>query len=180
MFCSPVPAVAHRGDRRQAPLPELEPSIFSSGFLEPQRPHQPQTPSIQLHRVGPHLGFGQRLRRFVAPSRCCSERGTPSFGGQGRRWKRQSRWRRPRRPRRSRRSKHYLEKVTTSWPRTVEVQNRFNCFAFCRRLFGSFLGLPFFFGSRRTGSSSSASCFRANGLAPDSCRRVSNSPEVKI
>src|SRR3989442_12884171 len=58
-------------------------------------------------------------------------------------------------------------------------QNRFNCLAFWRRLFGSFLGLPFFFGSRRTGSSSSASCFRANGLAPDSCRRVSNSPEVK-
>src|SRR5207245_3903325 len=61
-----------------------------------------------------------------------------------------------------------------------KAQNRFSCLAFWRRAFGSFLGLPFFLGSRRTGSSSSASCFRANGLAPDSCRRVSNSPEVKI
>src|SRR5437660_7297242 len=59
-----------------------------------------------------------------------------------------------------------------------KAQNRFNCRAFCLRLFGSFLGLPFFFGSRRTGSSSSASCFRANGLAPDTCNRVSNSPDV--
>src|SRR5439155_23181579 len=62
--------------------------------------------------------------RSNAPSRRCSERGTPSFGGQGTRWERQRRWRRPRRLRRSRRSKHYLEKVTTSCPRTVEVQNR--------------------------------------------------------
>src|SRR2546426_351788 len=58
------------------------------------------------------------------------------------------------------------------------AQNRFNCRAFCLRLFGSFLGLPFFFGSRRTGSSSSASCFLANGLAPDTCNRVSKSPDV--
>src|SRR2546428_2451922 len=57
-------------------------------------------------------------------------------------------------------------------------QNRFSCLAFWRRLFGSFLGLPFFLGSRRTGSSSSASCFRANGLAPDTCNRVSKSPDV--
>src|SRR5713226_9619826 len=60
----------------------------------------------------------------------------------------------------------------------LKVQNRFSCLAFCRRLFGSFLGLPFFFGSRRTGSSSSASCFLANGRAPDICNRVSKSPDV--
>src|SRR2546428_9511162 len=56
-------------------------------------------------------------------------------------------------------------------------QNLFSCLAFCRRLFGSFLGLPFFFGSRRAGSSSSASCFLANRRAPDTCNRVSKSPD---
>src|SRR5439155_11329332 len=60
----------------------------------------------------------------------------------------------------------------------VGIQNLFNCLAFCLRLFGSFLGLPFFFGSRRTGSSSSASSLRAAGLAPDMCNRISNSPDV--
>src|SRR2546428_8741851 len=58
------------------------------------------------------------------------------------------------------------------------AQNRFNCRAFCLRLFGSFLGLPFFFGSRRARSSSPASFFLADGRAPDTRHPLFESPDV--
>src|SRR5712692_11554671 len=62
--------------------------------------------------------------------------------------------------------------------RSLFDQNFFNWFAFFRNAFGSFRGLPFFLGSRRIGSSSSAACFLAAGRAPERCKRVSNSPDV--